>query len=495
MNRDILNIILNDVLYNDINSIKKTSLICKNIHNNIQLLIQTNAIKNKLNIIQKYSEPNKSMYEAAQCGHIDIVQLIIEKDVQRSIDWNWAMAYAARGGHIDIVLLMIEKGATNWNWTMLEAASCGYHNAENIVQLMIEKGANNWNETMCRASYSGHMNIVQLMIEKGANDWNGTMASAAYGGHMNIVQLMIEKDVQRSIDWNRAICRAATHNHLDIVRLIIEKDTQRSIDWNKTIGFMYSGQNSNSIIHLIITKCIELNVQNIDWNKIMFLAAANGNIDHVKLAMERGANNWYDTTLMATKYSHINIIQLMIDKMSINAEYKRELYWHLYYALHNGNNDILKLWIERKKKYEFKIKDWKNLFESAATGGNVDSVKLIIEKYEQFNTIPLCDILYGALKTSVSNGNIDIVELLIDKGCLSGVNNWNEALELGIEHNQTYIVYLMIENGALKTLKNWKTVIKRLKKYKNTELMEYIRKKCCRSPCHYKLLNELYIDL
>lgn len=189
----------------------------------------------------------------------------------------------------------------------------------------------------------------------------------------------------------------------------------------------------------------------------------------------------------------------MIDKMSINAEYKKDLYGHLYghlyYALYNGDNDILKLWIDIEQKYEFNIKSWKQLFENAAKGGNVDSAKLIIEKYEQFNTISLCNILYSALKKSVSNGNIDIVELLIDKGCLSGVNNWNEALEIGIEHNQTYIVYLMIENGALKTLKNWKTVIKSLKKYKNRELMEYIRKKCCRSPCHYKLLNELYIDL
>ena len=61
MNRDILNIILNDVLYNDINSIKKTSLICKNIHNNIQLL----SMKDKLKIIEyspKISYPTFGMY-------------------------------------------------------------------------------------------------------------------------------------------------------------------------------------------------------------------------------------------------------------------------------------------------------------------------------------------------------------------------------------------------------------------------------------------------
>ena len=107
MNRDILNIILNDVLYNDINSIKKTSLICKNIHNNIQILTQNNEIKNKLSILKKYSDPNKCMIIAALAGHMNIVQLMVEKG---AIDWDWAMRSAAYGGHMNIVQFMIEKG-------------------------------------------------------------------------------------------------------------------------------------------------------------------------------------------------------------------------------------------------------------------------------------------------------------------------------------------------------------------------------------------------
>ena len=91
MNRDILNIILNDVLNNDINSIKKTSLICKNIHNNIQLLIQTNTIKNKLNILQKYSNRSNCLYEVAKNVNFylsNIAPLMIEMDARQSIDLN-----------------------------------------------------------------------------------------------------------------------------------------------------------------------------------------------------------------------------------------------------------------------------------------------------------------------------------------------------------------------------------------------------------------------
>ena len=58
MNKDILNIILYDILDNNINSIKKTSLISKNMYDNIQLLTMKDKYKNALDILQKYSQPN-----------------------------------------------------------------------------------------------------------------------------------------------------------------------------------------------------------------------------------------------------------------------------------------------------------------------------------------------------------------------------------------------------------------------------------------------------
>ena len=136
MNRDILNIILNDVIYNDINSIKKTSLICKNIHNNIQILAMKNKIKSKLSILQKYINPDACMEHSASRGYMDIVQLMIEKGAQLCMDWNLAMRNAARGGHINIVQLMIEY--------------CGQRSIYS-------------NMAMKLAARGGHMNIFELL--------------------------------------------------------------------------------------------------------------------------------------------------------------------------------------------------------------------------------------------------------------------------------------------------------------------------------------------
>ena len=51
------------------------------------------------------------------------------------------MSSAAEKGHLDVVQFMIDKGANDWNQAMLSAAENGY---TEIVQLMIEKGADDW---------------------------------------------------------------------------------------------------------------------------------------------------------------------------------------------------------------------------------------------------------------------------------------------------------------------------------------------------------------
>ena len=50
-----------------------------------------------------------------------------------------------------------------------------------IVQLMIQKGADDWNGGLWKACYGGHMDIIQLMIQKGAYNWNGGLWKACYG--------------------------------------------------------------------------------------------------------------------------------------------------------------------------------------------------------------------------------------------------------------------------------------------------------------------------
>ena len=156
-----------------------------------------------------------AMRWAARGGHIDIVQLMLERGAN---NFNQAMKYASKGGHIDIVQLMLDKGANDFNEAM-EWAAIGGH--IDIVQLMLDKGANDDFEwTLIYAAKGGHIDIVQLMLDKGSNDFNLSMRFAAGGGHIDIVRLMLDRGAD---DFNGAIEIAARAGHKDIVQLMLDK--------------------------------------------------------------------------------------------------------------------------------------------------------------------------------------------------------------------------------------------------------------------------------
>ena len=106
----------------------------------------------------------RRLQEACQGGHLDVVQLLMEKG---ATDWNWGLVCACRGGHVEIVKLMIDNGANNWNWGMGEACYGGHLG---MVHLMIEKGATTWSWGLAGACFGGHVDIAAWMIDQGARD-------------------------------------------------------------------------------------------------------------------------------------------------------------------------------------------------------------------------------------------------------------------------------------------------------------------------------------
>ena len=105
----------------------------------------------------------------------------------KSLILNSIMAHAAQSGHKDIVELMIEKGATDFNRAMKWAAVDGN---KDIVELMIQKGATNFDETMKWAAHTGQKDIVELMIQKGATGFERAFMQAEASGQEDIVNYL-----------------------------------------------------------------------------------------------------------------------------------------------------------------------------------------------------------------------------------------------------------------------------------------------------------------
>jgi hypothetical protein len=118
---------------------------------------------------------------AAESGHTEIVQLLVEKGADidsKDGSGRTALLWAAEKGHKEIVQILVEKGADidskngSGQPVLLWAAGIGH---KEIVQLLVEKGVDidsrdgfGWT-ALSLAVNNGYKEIVQLLVEKAVN--------------------------------------------------------------------------------------------------------------------------------------------------------------------------------------------------------------------------------------------------------------------------------------------------------------------------------------
>jgi ankyrin repeat protein/intracellular sulfur oxidation DsrE/DsrF family protein len=498
MIKDILCIIL----MNDINSIKKLSLLCKNWTDNISLLKTDTYFINRLTLLAKYPHQiKKCMSEAALYGYIDIVQLMIEKGGKY---WNWTMANAAIGGHLDIVQLMIDKGAHYLQRSVDNAANKGHKdiviflinrdtykdiNVKNIcyyiaqygyidiIQLIITRYSSRYYfnhsmiEAVTAATMKGQIDVVKFMIDKKLiNNCDREIDEAAYYGHINIVQYLIEKF--KYINLQSMIENATRGDHINIIQLFYEKGLLSDINWHKIFDIaIYNGR--INIFQWIIDK---FSLQNIDWTMAFKTAFTNDNIniDIVKFIIDKcelhnilpkvcciNSPNCSGILQSYTVYygnhkhgfhrnieklafdGNITFLQFIIEKFDVNNNLIKEIITN---SLKKGHLNIIMMIMEKRDISQYI--DWNMMLVYAVDSNNIDVVNFVIE-----------NIKYSISKWNqqdinhvVSNNNINIVNFVIENKKYS-ISKWNQqAINCAVRNNNINMVKFLIEYFKLHDL-------------------------------------------
>ena len=100
-------------------------------------------------------------------NHRPLIELLIKKDIHKSLYLDYGLSGACEGGHRDLVQMMIDLGATNFNYGLQSAC---YRGHRDLVQWMIDLGANNWDGGLYYACHGRHRDVAQMMLDHGAID-------------------------------------------------------------------------------------------------------------------------------------------------------------------------------------------------------------------------------------------------------------------------------------------------------------------------------------
>ena len=122
-------------------------------------------------------------------NHHHLIEILIRKDTNQWLNFNYGLQSACQGGHREIIQMMVNLGAREWNRGLSGACEGGF---KDLVRMMIDLGARDWNNGLWGACREGHRELVQMMINYGADDWNEALQCAYEGGHRDVAQMMVD---------------------------------------------------------------------------------------------------------------------------------------------------------------------------------------------------------------------------------------------------------------------------------------------------------------
>lgn len=279
-------------------------------------------------------EKNSCLHLAIECGAVEIVSLLLEQPKinlkARNIKGNTPTHIAAENGNLDILKLLIDKDVNieaenNNECTPLHLAAKNGH-AE-AFQFLIKNRSNYRaidkysNNTLHYAVKGGSLDIVELLLERGFN--KDTRNNNSKNIHMGVTPLQI----------------AVKKGHLEIVKTLIKSGA------NFKVLIQYNTQSinkENNPLHtaarkgyteianyLVLEKQMDVNARN-DWDLTpLHFAAINGNLDIVKLLIDNRANveakssTYYYTSTplsLAVLNGYLDVADVLIENGAITTE-------------------------------------------------------------------------------------------------------------------------------------------------------------------------------
>ena len=297
-----------------------------------------------------------ALYGAASSGNAEVVRFMLDRDEQgviinlrNNFRGETALSRAAWDGYDAVVQTLLQRGAlvdktdVRGRTALMVACLIGY---ESIAHKLLDKGAN----PTCTGRYQGwpmssairkdDKRMVGLLLEKGAlvdvaeKDAGSPLRAATVRGHEPTVRLLMNHGA--NLDNYFPLIEAVRRRHKDIAKLLIEKradvNAVQRFDHKDGVPFwLYTLPTTSCLaemtrkLYKISILCLRPEIRHPSSRQVsvwedspLWVAAALGDKDSVKLLLDNGANPkmraaYAITPLdMAIFEDHEAVIQLLL---------------------------------------------------------------------------------------------------------------------------------------------------------------------------------------
>ncbi len=162
------------------------------------------------------------------------------------------------------------------------------------------------------AVWNNSLEMIKFLIKSGANlyssssyDWNTLIEFAAVYGRLDIIKYLLENGYDKEIFLkDNSLVFAASNDFTEIIKYLIEngKDIDQPFDNIKGYTALREAAQVNSVESATLLCSLGANVNAEGLDTPLYIAAAEGNFEIVKLLVDNGADVNYSNKFGTTPY-------------------------------------------------------------------------------------------------------------------------------------------------------------------------------------------------
>jgi ankyrin repeat protein len=424
---------------------------------------------------------------AATVGNLDVFVTMFKYNADISVQtgnekWDRPIDLAARKGHASLVEWLIENGisveSTNQEgYTPLHTAAC--YGEIGVVKVLLHKGVDvnirtknkERNTALHLSAGGGHVELTKLLLQMGAEidaeDETNKYTAMHYAAQKNRLQCLIELDNygdNRQVNTDSKygetlIATAAKYDSVDVLDWLLDKGVPLNIQGkgkltplhyaayydsrNVTLILLTRGADVNSrdyklrtpliyavltghseITALLISNQADAYTEDIDKMNAMHCAAMTGELPCLKVLSlgnnisPPSGNKYGDFPIhLAAAFGHVNVVEWLLDR-GYPVDVRNNMgSTPLINAAWGGHYDLAIMLIGKDADVNAKVgnADNRSVLHSASSSGNVDLVELLLQKGAVVNARTSTD-KRTPLHWAIRKGHLETARLLVKYG-------------------------------------------------------------------------------